>query len=359
MKRRARAARGGAGRVGVALALALGLALGAVGCRRATPGGEQSTPAGGASTRPGASAGAGGTSGALVASPHHDFGHVTQNDTLKHSFAAHNGTSDVLTVDDALEVLGCSAVTVPSVIEAGHDARVEVTCRATTPGPLRVSLPLRANGRPAGQLLLAGEVEPLLAFDRSVVELTVPYGERRSLAVHLRGKRAMDARLTPEAFPPYIDAGVLRELATPEGVVVRALGNGVGTHVGSLRFVTGLPEPREVSLSYVVKILGTLTVSPTNPIVQLGGKGPSRVVVKVTSTQPGFAVSGAEITQGPFAARVHRAKDGFDVEITALEAKIPPGVRGVNGSVRILSNDRAEGTKEVPLFVLGAPFGPR
>jgi hypothetical protein len=81
--------------------------------------------------------------------------------------------------------------------------------------------------------------------------------------------------------------------------------------------------------------------------------------VKVTSTQPGFIVTRAEVLDGPFTAKVQRGKDGYDVEISAAETKLPAGARGVNGRVRIHSNDRTEGAKELPLFALGAPFGVR
>jgi hypothetical protein len=234
-----------------------------------------------------------------------------------------------------------------------------VACKANVPGPLRVSLPLRANDRPAGELSVEAEVEPLLAFDRAVVELAPPFGEERSAEVRLRGTRAKEARLSPAAAPPpSVTASVLPgDAGMGEGVRVVARGDAVGTHVGSLRYATGLAEPREVSLSYVVKVTGTLEVSPTNPVLELGGKGPHRVVVKVTSTQPGFVVSRAEVLEGPFTARVRRAEGGFDVEVTALESKLLPGARGVNGRLRIVSNDRTEGAKEVPLFGLGAPFG--
>jgi hypothetical protein len=296
-----------------------------------------------------------------VAQPKHDFGHVTQGDTLRHAFAAHNATSAALSVEDTLEVLGCAAVAVPGLLEPGGSGKLEVTCRASVPGPLRVSLPLRANGRPAGELALAAEVEPLLAFDRAVVDLTVPFGEERSAEVRLRGKHAKEARLTPAAAPPpSLEATVLRgDAATHEGVAIRSRGKAVGTHVGSLRYATGLAEPREVSLSYVVKVTGTLTVSPTNPVLELSGTGPKRVVVMVTCTQPGFIVTRAEVLDGPFTAKVQRGKDGYDVEISAAETKLPAGARGVNGRVRIHSNDRTEGAKELPLFALGAPFGVR
>jgi hypothetical protein len=290
----------------------------------------------------------------VVLSPRHDFGEVTQGDTLRHVFVAHNRTSAVLGLD-AREVLGCRATAVPALLEPGADGNLEVTCRAEVPGPLRVSLPVRANGRPAVEVSVVAEVVPLLVFDRDVVEFSMPFGEEHRVEVRLRGKRAKEARLSVVVAPrPPLEANVLPgDGERSGGVAIRARGHAVGMHTGSLRCATGLAEPREVSLPYVVRVTGTLTVSPTNPVLELGAPGPKRTIVTVTSTQPGFAVSRAEVLDGPFTARVRRAGAGYDVEVTAIETKLTRGARGVNGRLRIVSNDRTEGSKEIPLFALG------
>ena len=338
--------------VWVALA---GLTVGAAfGCRGTTQGGDDAAAtASGAST----SVGAGDGSRALVANPSHDFGRVTEGDTLRHTFGAHNASSEALAVEEAPEVLGCRARATPGTLEPGHGGTLEVTCRASMPGPLRVSLPLRANGRPVGELSLSAQVEPLLAFERSVIDLTMPFGEERTTEVRLHGKHAKLARLTPIGAPlPSVDVRVLPgDAGRGEGVAIHAKGKTVGTHVGSLRFGTRREQPREVSLPYVVKVVGTLTVSPTNPVLDLSAPGPRRALLRVTSTQPGFAVSRASVLEGPFTASVRRVNGGFEVEIGVADAKLPPGARGVNGRVQITSNDRTERIKEVPLLAIGNP----
>jgi hypothetical protein len=334
--------------------IALGLLLGA--CRADPPLENRMSSAGGAGTAAGAA-----PERSLVTQPTHDFGHVTQGDTLRHAFVTHNAGSTTLQVEDTREVLGCAAVAVPRVLEPGASGKLEVTCRASIPAPLRVSLPLRANGRPAGELSLRAAVEPLLTFEQATLDLKLPFGEEKRAETRLRGKLADRAKLELAAPPPpSLEATLLPgDAGKRPGVAVRARGKSVGMHVGSLRFTTGLSEPREVSLSYVVKVTGTLTVSPTNPVLELGAPGPKRTVVKVTSTQPGFAVTRAEVLEGPFSASVRRSNDGYDVEIEALEAKFVRGARGTSGRVRIHSNDRTESTKEIPLLALGAPFGAR
>jgi hypothetical protein len=295
----------------------------------------------------------------LVARPKHDFGQVTQGDTLRHAFALRNVTGSVLTVDDTIEVLGCSGVPAPSVLEVGGGGQLEVTCRPMTHGPLRVSLPFRANGLPAGELTLTASVEPLAAFDRAVVDLTFPFGEERRAEVRLRGTLAKKVQLTPVApAPPGLEMKVLpAEAGKSEGVALRATGNTVGTHVGSLRFATGLPMPSEIAFSYVVKVFGTLEVAPTNPVLDLAAPGGTRSTLHVKSTQPGFQVTGAEVMDGPFATKIRRAGTGYEVEVTFVLEKLHPGTRGVNGRIKILSNDRTEPRKEVPLFALGRPPG--
>jgi hypothetical protein len=293
----------------------------------------------------------------LVGEPAHDFGRVTQGDTLRHAFLMRNATGGTLSVDDTIEVLGCSGVPAPGVLEAGGSGKLEVTCRAALHGPLRVSLPLRANGRPAGELSLVGEVEPLAVFERSVVDVTMPFGEERRAEVRLRGKLARSVRLAPAAPPPPgLELNLLpAEAEKGAGVDVRATGKAVGTHVGSLRFLTGLPAPAEVALSYIVKVIGTLEVSPTNPVLDLAAAGGTRTIVKVRSSQPGFRVTSAEMLEGPFTARVRRAESAYEVEVSFAIEKLKPGVRGVNGRLRIVSNDRTEPSKEMPVFALGRP----
>jgi hypothetical protein len=304
----------------------------AVGCQGSTPSGERD-------------------SRLVVAKPHYDFGLVTQGSTLRHVFAVHNRSSATHRLQPSLDVLGCSATAVPSVLFAGEKGKIEVTCRAEVPGLLRVSLPVHANV----ELRVSAQVAPLLAFDRDVVALSMPFGEERSAEVRLDGKRAKEARLRAlEAPPPVLEVSVLPgEGGKSEGVLIRARGDAVGTHAGSLRYATGLEKPREVSLPYSVKVTGTLTVTPTNPVLDLGALGPRQAVVKVTSTQTGFVVTRAEVLEGPFAASVRRAGDGYEIEVTVIETKLSATARGVNGRLRIHSNDRTERAKEIPLFMLG------
>lgn len=292
----------------------------------------------------------------LVAEPKHDFGRVLQGDTLRHAFVTRNATNAALDVEDAREVLGCSGVPVPRVLAPFGSGKLEVTCRATVYGPLRVALPLRANGRAAGELALVAEVEPVLAFDRALLEVSVPFGTSGLAEAGLRGARASSARLVALTALP---AGLRTTVLPPTGagghrVSLRVSDAVAGTHAGSLRFATGLAEPKEIELGYLVKVESTLAISPTNPVLDLGAPGGARTSVRVMSQTAGFRVERVEVAEGPYDARVRRDGDAYAIEVSIVAAKLRRGLRGVNGRLIILSNDRAEPRKEVPLFALGS-----
>jgi hypothetical protein len=324
----------------------------ALGCRGTSSGREHAATVGSGASSKGVDAS--GAATVLVESPRHDFGQVTEGDTLRHTFVAQNLANEALVLDDTPKVLGCG-VTVPGPLEPGRDGKVEVTCEATVPGPLQVSLPLRVSGRPVGELSISAKVEPLLAFAPSRFHLALGFGEKRNLEIRLQGKQATAARLSLVGVPPPgVEVRVLpRSSDERAGVEIRAVGEIAGTHAGSMRFSTGLERPPEVSLGYTLKVESTLAVSPTNPVVDLYAPGPKRAVLRVTSTQPGFSISRAEILEGPFTASVRRVKGGFEVEIGVVEEKLSPRMSGVNGRLLITSNDRTEGKKEVPLLAIG------
>jgi len=104
-----------------------------------------------------------------------------------------------------------------------------------------------------------------------------------------------------------------------------------------------------------VKVTGTLAASPTNPVLDLASPDGARAVVTVTSEQAGFEVERVEVLDGPFSTRVRRDGPAFRVEVTVVEAKLAPDASGVNGRIRIVSNDRTEPSKILPLFALGRP----
>jgi hypothetical protein len=294
-----------------------------------------------------------------VAEPRHDFGRRVQGDTLRHAFVTLNPTMQTIEIENPREVLGCSGVALPRLLPPGGTGKLEVSCRAAVYGPLRVALPLRANGTSAGELLLSGEIEPLLVFEHALLEVNVGFEAAGSAETRLRGSLASAARLVLlSTLPDGMTSSVLAASEPgPQGVALRVSHAAPGTHAGSLRFATGLAEPAEVELAYLVKVESTLAVSPSNPVLHLGAPKGAQTVVTVTSRSPNFRVERVEVPDGPFAAELRRDGGVYAIELSVVAEKLAPGQHGANGRLIIVSNDRAEPRKEVPLFAMGSVPG--
>jgi len=124
------------------------------------------------------------------------------------------------------------------------------------------------------------------------------------------------------------------------------------SNAGSL----GLNRPKEVAIAYECKVGGTLEVNPTNPFFNLKVSGTKAVTIDVRSSQPNFEVMSVYVVEGPFAASFEHAAEGpsFLVKVTVLDDHIDDETPGVTGKLIIVSNDRTEPQKELPLFGLGA-----
>ena len=172
-------------------------------------------------------------------------------------------------------------------------------------------------------------------------ELRLPAGAATSLSI----EGAIDADLRVEALPPEPGRG--------PGLRIHVSGRRVGVRVGTLNVVPHPGSGQAVPLLYALRVRGTLTVVPTNPLVDLRAVD-AAAVLTVRDTQPDFAVTAVEITAGPFAAIVSRDPSGvYQVRVTAVVEKFRAGERGASGKLVIHSNDRVEPRKEIPLFAFG------
>jgi hypothetical protein len=126
-------------------------------------------------------------------------------------------------------------------------------------------------------------------------------------------------------------------------------------HTGNLIVSTGLARPKEIAMPYACKVAGTLEISPTNPYFNLKLPGPKLVSIEVRSSQPGFAVRGARVLEGPFAASVQGplSDNAFRIQVRVLEDRVIDDSRGTLGKLMVFSNDRTEPQKEIPLFGFG------
>jgi uncharacterized protein DUF1573 len=332
------------------LALAL---FGTVACQRASPSASR------ADTRPSAPPPA----VLAIEAPAYDFGVVLQSDAVSHEFELSNAGATHLDLASTTEALGCTGQIEPHSLDPGAAARLKVTCLTEYYGPLHVTLAVRtaATGESVGQVELTASVTPLLAFDTQLLELHMPFGEERSADVHLQGALDGQAKLTLE------DAGDVGFTVTPlpathgvpAGLRLRVKGRKVGVHAGNVVLATNLARPREISLPYSCQVTGSLAVTPSTPYFDLKAPGGRSREVAVTSSQPGFVVRGVRVEEGPFSASFARdtTGGGYTVTVALRTNGIAGDARGTVGRLLILSNDRAEPEKELPLFAFGGKNG--
>ena len=196
-----------------------------------------------------------------------------------------------------------------------------------------------------------------LAFEASVVELDGRFGAVSSLDIRLTGALARDAR-------PAIVGGEGAEVlvgvlppdgSRPPGVRLTLSGRHAGRGVGHAIVSTGLGDPRELVLYYRWSVPGNLTVSPSNPYLDLRAPGPHVVEIAVGSSRPDFRLQRAEVVAGPFAASIASAGAAgrYQVRVRAVERGVSSGDRGFLGKLILISNDPVEPRKEIPLLAMG------
>lgn len=216
---------------------------------------------------------------------------------------------------------------------------------------------------------------PLAACDRGPPAAVVHLGfqpQSGAFEVPFGGEVSEDFWLTAgtkgEAVPGWAQSLVVEGTVDPDlrveplpprpgtgpGLRVHAAGRRVGVRAGTLQVVPRPGPGRPIPLLYALRVRGTLTVVPTNPLVDLRAAEPAAVLT-VRDAQPGFVLTAAEVTKGPFAATIERDPAGgvYLVRVTVVAEKFPAGERGATGTLVLHSSDRVEPRKEVPLFAFG------
>jgi hypothetical protein len=288
----------------------------------------------------------------------YELGPMVQDEAVERTIAVHNAGSGPLEIRGVDPSRFCSGGVNPQTIAPGAHAELNVTCRSDLYGPLRETLDIRSNDPRSSKVTieLVANVTPLLAFDTSLVNLEMPFGEERSQEVRLVGTRVDQARIK-RRDQAVADVDVERlpvDAGQAPGYRIHCRGRKPGTNVGNLILATGLERPPEIAIPYTCKVAGTLLVSPTNPYFNLKVSGPKVVNIDVRSSQPGFEVQAVHVTEGPFTASFERADAGaFRVKVTVLEQLVDEQASTATGKLVILSNDRTEPKKELELFGLG------
>jgi hypothetical protein len=288
------------------------------------------------------------------------MGPVVQDESVRRVFTLSNAGTLPLEISAIDGSRFCNASLEPMAIAPGASGRLEVTCRSDLYGPMRESILIHTNDPQADHvpIQLVANVTPLLAFDAQVINLQMPFGEQRWQEFRLVGtlldratiklKKSGWAEDSSVDFPP-------RQLGSPAILYVRCHGQKAGMHAGNIVVTTGLARPKEIAIPYACKVAGTLDVSPTNPYFNLKLPGPKLVSMEVRSSQPGFQVHGVRVLEGPFAASVEGpvGENAFRVQVRVLEDRVADDSRASQGKLLILSNDRTEPKKEIPLFGFG------
>ena len=284
---------------------------------------------------------------------------IVQDEIAQRSLALSNAGTAPLEIKTVQPSRFCRGIVDPTTIAPGVHARLDVTCRSDLYGPLNEHLIIHSNDPSANttSLDLVANVTPILAFDAQTVDLQMPFGEERSQEVRLSGTLAETAEIKLKS-PNVADVDIEPLNATPDkarGFRIHCRGRKPGMNVGNLIIATSLERPSEVAMPYACKVKGTLEVSPTNPYFNLKVSGPKVLFVDVRSAQPHFGVQSVHVLEGPFGASFEHSatSDAFRVKVWVLDDQIDDETRSVTGKLVIVSNDRTEPTKELPLFGFG------
>ncbi|HYO94985.1 MAG TPA: DUF1573 domain-containing protein [Polyangiaceae bacterium] len=293
------------------------------------------------------------------AAPVHDHGRAPEGRPLIHVFRVRNSGARALRLTRVDPSYACNASGVPAVVAPGSVAELPVRCEPRGPGRIRETLVVHSDDprAPRFELELRAEIEPLLAFESNLVELSPAFGENASRDVFVIGQRAAQATLRVAAVSePGAQASVIAPSAGKSaGIRIVVEGKAIHSAAGHVVVATGLDRPRELTLPYAYRVEGNVRVSAERPYINLREPGPKQVVVQVASRRTDFHLRSAHVTQGPFRAEIekHTAPGSYAVRIVFDERQPHDGARGVLGEVLLLSNDPAEPRKRLPVFALG------
>lgn len=301
----------------------------------------------------------------------YDFGSVVTGDRLSHVFTFANLGSAALRIDRAERSYSCGVAAIPPPISPGGSAALRIDCETRDrAGKFADTVDVWSNDprAPMVRLELRAQIAPLVAFDSTLVELETAFGKPASTEVRLTGTLAERARLSVIAIDNAGKGGPEAEVLAggpgqPQGLRLRNRAALVGTHVGRVLVSTGLAQPRELSLPFSCRVLGNLTVNPTNPVFSLRQPDGSSVIVSVTSTRKDFRLREASVTDGPFRAKVEppdprNESNAAKVRVDVVLGALAPGTTAANGRLLLISNDPAEPHKEIPLFAMGQAPSP-
>jgi hypothetical protein len=192
----------------------------------------------------------------------HDFGLVTEGDPLKHVFQVINRGTAPLVLSEVRTSCGCTAALLGvTTLPPGGSGPLDVsmdTHGARGQGTRRITVSSNDPRQPTAALEIKYDVQPLLAFDRSFVQLTTTQGSDREETVWLTGQLVKPARLRADVQGTRLVTARTVETRQGDelrkGLRLKLRGKGPATGEGSLTVKTGLPNPAELSLRFAYAV---------------------------------------------------------------------------------------------------------
>jgi len=235
-------------------------------------------------------------------------------------------------------------------------------------GPLLIAAVIGCRSRPAMPPSGASGLGPQasgeiagLSFAPAIVEIEAPRSQRRSRDARLAGRLAPRAHLSVEQVE---DSALDVQLLPPDGSGAPGLrlgfvGDRAGVRTGQVVVGTGLDEPARLTLLYSLRVPSNVTVTPSNPVLDLRDPAGRERRLEVRGRDPDFRVTAVAILSGPFRGILESDGDTTggvaSIRLRVDEAAIGASTqRGFVGKLRIGSNDPDQPTADVPLFAMGA-----
>ena len=306
--------------------------------------------------------------------PVHDFGTVTEGETVKHTFVIKNTGSAPLVIDRVRSSCGCTAaVTKEKEVAPGKTTELEVSFNTRgRMGPNSKTITIQSNDKntPNAKLEIKAMIEQLLAFQPSIVRLSVGHNEEQTVEAWLTGKLAKDAKLVLGEVTGETGAKV--ELAekkegdeTKVGLRFTLKGTKVGRGNGTVAIKTGVESMPELTVRFDTTVVGNLQLRPRALYFDTQSPQGKERVLNVTSKRDDLKVTAVRVLEGPYEAKLTKPETGpgFEIRVTLKatdDGKEKPAAKdkpeaSLNGKLEVVSNDPLEPKLEVPLHVRRMP----
>lgn len=296
----------------------------------------------------------------------HDFGTVTEGDTVKNTFVIKNDGPNLLKVERVQTSCGCTVAELKTKeIAPGATGEIDVAFNTQgRPGDQSKIITVLSNDptTPRLNLTIKAKVETLLGFDqpRYAASKTMHVGDTETIEAWISGKLADTAKLTLDQVTGGDDAKV--ELVTKtegdktrQGVKVTLKGSKIGNYHGSVALATGVEKVPRLMFPFSWNVLGNVEVIPraiyyaTGP--QTGPAVKDERVLQVKSRLPEFKLKSVKVKDGPFTATINKpdAGAGYEVRVNVTDrAKLEK----MNGSeLELSTNDPIEPSISVPITI--------